>query len=72
MIELQNRVLALPEAEKRQIFEALKSDLDGFDDAILPILRTRARELDSSEVKTIPAAEAFSAIKATYQQKFGE
>lgn len=71
MTDLKNQVLALPKDEKRELFEALRSDLSDFDEKILPILEQRSKDLKSGKVKAIPAEEAFAAIRADYHRKFG-
>ena len=71
MTDLKDRVLALPEEEKRELFEALRSDLSDLDEKILPILRRRSEDVKSGKVKAIPLEEAIATLKEDYHRKYG-
>ena len=68
MTALKEEVLALPEQEKQEIFDALRQDLDNdpISDQILQVLEVRSRQYKSGAMDAAPADEVFDRLLKKY------
>tara|TARA_R110002096_G_scaffold91625_26_gene207408 strand:- start:654 stop:866 length:213 start_codon:yes stop_codon:yes gene_type:complete len=68
MTALKKEVLALPEQEKQEIFDALRQDLDNdpISDQILQVLEERSRQYKSGAMDAAPADEVFDRLLKKY------
>ncbi|MEM7013246.1 MAG: addiction module protein [Verrucomicrobiota bacterium] len=68
MTDLKDQVLALPQSEKEEIFDALRQDLnhEPISQEILQVLEHRCRLYKSGEMDAAPAKEVFERLLKKY------
>ena len=69
LAELETEIRGLASEEKVRLLESLIEDLDGspergVEEAWLSEAQRRSREIDSGEVRAIPASEVFAHVRA--------